>query len=196
VKGFVIGNGESRKDFDFNKLKYQGKIYGCNALYRDFTPDTLVVVDTGMVREITTSDYKGEVVYYDRKIKKLRMHGKYIFTFDYRGWAAGPTATWLLCTRMYHHVHDIYLLGFDFYSKNDKINNIYKDTECYRKVTDMSVLPTNWIMQFKQIFSEFRRKNFYRVQHKETDFHVPEFDLHKNYKTITYTEMLRILGGH
>jgi hypothetical protein len=42
---FCIGNGESRKGFDLEKLRPHGKIYGCNALYRDFTPDHLSAVD-------------------------------------------------------------------------------------------------------------------------------------------------------
>ena len=36
---FCIGNGESRQGFDLEKLRQHGKIYGCNALYRDFMPD-------------------------------------------------------------------------------------------------------------------------------------------------------------
>jgi len=41
---FCLGNGESRKDVNLSALKPHGKIYGCNALYRDFTPDVLVAV--------------------------------------------------------------------------------------------------------------------------------------------------------
>ena len=36
---FCIGNGESRTPVDLIKLKPQGKMYGCNGLYRDFIPD-------------------------------------------------------------------------------------------------------------------------------------------------------------
>ena len=50
--GFAVGNGESRKDCDLNKLKELGPIYGCNALYRDFTPDLLIAGDGPMIREI------------------------------------------------------------------------------------------------------------------------------------------------
>ena len=54
---FVIGNGESRKCFDLEKLRPHGKIYGCNAVYRDFTPDVLVAVDQGISHEIYQSGY-------------------------------------------------------------------------------------------------------------------------------------------
>jgi len=56
-KVFLIGNGESRKGFDLNILKSHGKIYGCNALYRDFTPDVLIAVDHGIMHEIYHSGY-------------------------------------------------------------------------------------------------------------------------------------------
>ena len=49
---FCIGNGESRRDYNLQNLRQYGKIYGCNALYRDFTPDVLTSVDHGMMHEI------------------------------------------------------------------------------------------------------------------------------------------------
>ena len=54
---FVIGNGESRKGFDLEKLRPHGKIYGCNALYRDFTPDVITAVDMGIMHEVYNSGY-------------------------------------------------------------------------------------------------------------------------------------------
>ena len=54
---FCIGNGESRKDFDLEKLKPFGKVYGCNGLYRDFTPDLLLAMDYNICHEIYRSGY-------------------------------------------------------------------------------------------------------------------------------------------
>ena len=54
---FCIGNGESRQSLDLNIFKPYGKIYGCNALYRDFTPDVLTAVDHGIMHEIYQSGY-------------------------------------------------------------------------------------------------------------------------------------------
>jgi hypothetical protein len=54
---FCIGNGESRSPIDLIKLRPQGKIYGCNGLYRDFTPDVLCSVDGQMMHEIYHSGY-------------------------------------------------------------------------------------------------------------------------------------------
>ena len=41
-KVFCIGNGTSRQNFSLESLRDKGKIYGCNALYRDFKPDVLI----------------------------------------------------------------------------------------------------------------------------------------------------------
>ena len=53
---FIIGNGTSRKSIDLHQLKKNSppgsKIYGCNALYREFEPDYLVAVDSKMIAEI------------------------------------------------------------------------------------------------------------------------------------------------
>jgi hypothetical protein len=56
-KVFLIGNGESRKNFNLDLLKPHGKIYGCNALYREYTPNVLVSVDHGIMHEIYQSGY-------------------------------------------------------------------------------------------------------------------------------------------
>ena len=42
---FIIGNGESRIGLDLEQLRDYGKIYGCNLLYKEFTPDVLVAID-------------------------------------------------------------------------------------------------------------------------------------------------------
>ena len=57
---FCIGNGESRAPVDLIKLRPHGKIYGCNALYRDFKPDVLTAVDSPIMHEIYQSGYADE----------------------------------------------------------------------------------------------------------------------------------------
>ena len=49
---FCIGNGKSRTDYNLEKLRGHGKIYGCNAIYRDFLPDVICGVDHGIMHEI------------------------------------------------------------------------------------------------------------------------------------------------
>ena len=52
---FIIGNGPSRQQVKLNKL--EGTTFGCNALYRDFTPDYLVSGDAGVIKEICATGY-------------------------------------------------------------------------------------------------------------------------------------------
>ena len=54
---FIIGNGESRQEIDLAELNQYGKTYGCNALYRDYTPDALIAVDHRMSLQIYRSGY-------------------------------------------------------------------------------------------------------------------------------------------
>jgi len=55
---FVLGNGPSRKNIDPSKL--DGTVIGCNACYRDFTPDVICAIDAGIISEIIKSDFDGE----------------------------------------------------------------------------------------------------------------------------------------
>jgi len=49
---FIVGNGISRKGFKLERLRGLGTIIGCNALYRDFIPDILTIVNAGMMEEV------------------------------------------------------------------------------------------------------------------------------------------------
>ena len=67
---FCIGNGESRKGFDLEQLRPYGKIYGCNALYRDFLPDALICVDHGIMHEVYHAGVAQKIPCYIRKWTK------------------------------------------------------------------------------------------------------------------------------
>jgi len=55
---FVLGNGPSRKNIDVSKLN--GTVIGCNACYRDFTPDVICATDAGIMSDIIESGYDGQ----------------------------------------------------------------------------------------------------------------------------------------
>ena len=63
---FVLGNGESRKDIDVDLLKTKGKVYGCNAMYREHKLDGLIAVDPMLEHEIYRSGYCDENKVYFR----------------------------------------------------------------------------------------------------------------------------------
>ena len=63
-KVFCFGNGISRKHLNLDVFKKYGKTIGCNAIYRDFSPDILVATDVEMAHEIYRSNYcKDNITY-------------------------------------------------------------------------------------------------------------------------------------
>jgi len=90
-KVFVIGNGESRLSVDLDNLKKRGKVYGCNALYRDFTPDALVCIDAGMQHEVYDSGYCSDNKTYFRTHTKLPAfaHDSMVNLPFFDGWGQG-----------------------------------------------------------------------------------------------------------
>ena len=70
---FLLGNGESRKNFDISILKKYGRVYGCNAIYRDHPNDidVLTAVDNGISHEIYHSGIALKKECYFRNWTKL-----------------------------------------------------------------------------------------------------------------------------
>lgn len=91
TKVFVLGNGESRKSLDLNTLKTKGKVYGCNAIYRDSVVDSLVVVDGGMIHEVYSSGYCSDNKVYARGWTKLpdMMYSDFVNLDALMGWGEG-----------------------------------------------------------------------------------------------------------
>jgi len=79
---FCVGNGVSRKNFNLDKLRTYGKIYGCNALYRTFTPDVLTSVDHGIMHEIYHNGYayKNETWFRDWNKVPAELYDSMLFT--------------------------------------------------------------------------------------------------------------------
>ncbi len=170
---FIIANGESRKDFDYNRLWSYGKVIGINAIYREKPKiDYLVGVDIQMMNEIGDAEYRDcEVWTYPRT--QIR-HGYFQrFTQD-KGWSSGPTATHLALEKKFK---EIYIIGMDFcgIKKNGKeklrINNIYKNTKNYRDDKKEATFHGNWENQMRRNCNSAKDVKFIRVQRKE----VPEF---------------------
>lgn len=69
-----LGNGNSRKGLDLDKLSLYFTMYGCNAIYRDWTPDVLVAVDHGIMHEIYHSGFGYSTPCYFRDWTKLPGH--------------------------------------------------------------------------------------------------------------------------
>ncbi len=64
-KAYILGNGPSRSTDTEWLFSLDGTTYGCNAMYRDWEPDHLVVNDSAMMVEIVNSTYVGQCHFTD-----------------------------------------------------------------------------------------------------------------------------------
>lgn len=159
TRAFVCGNGVSRLAVNLHQLKEFGPIYGCNALYREFTPDVLVSTDKPISSRIQEEGFATTTRMYTRKptpgMGALRIPN------DWYGFSSGPVATAIAA--MDGNL-SIYMLGFDMGPlSGDKFNNIYADTEFYKKSSARPTFTGNWVRQVTQIAKTFPKTSFFRV---------------------------------
>lgn len=186
---FVLGNGVSRQQVELPTLKTVGKIYGCNALYRDFIPDVLISTDRPISEKIQTTGYAKEHAFYTRRpIDDL---GARPVPKKYYGYSSGPIAVGLACI---DGATTVYLVGFDMGPVNDRFNNVYADTEFYKKSSAGPTYTGNWARQIVTIMKEFPNTKFVRVL-GDTTAEIREFDKAFNYQTLPMTEFLNRINN-
>lgn len=166
---FVLGNGRSRQVISIKQLQENGPVYACNAVYREFTPDCLIATDPGISRAIQDSGYAKNNRFHTRR--PLPESGAKSLPKKYKGYSSGPNAVAQACIDGYH---TIYMLGFDLGSTDGQFNNVFADTEFYKKITDPPTFSGNWIKQIKLIAEEYHTRRFIRVEGPESSF-VPGF---------------------
>ena len=169
---FIIANGESRRNFDLNKLKGKGYIVGMNVLpvVEDFWPDMLVSVDIATVKWLSERDVPARLEHWsyprggvkDPRIKRIAK--------DW-GWSSGPTATRIALE--YKRFKTLYIIGMDFFGitadgtinekKGEKLNNMYKGLERYRKANSGRTYFGNWQNQMDTNTTNHPEAKFYHV---------------------------------
>lgn len=154
---FVVGNGRSRLNLNLEDLRRHGRIYGCNALYRDFKPHVLVATDPGITSEIEESGYPMQNIFYTRKPNE-KLGSRLIP--KHHGFSSGPIAA-KIAADAGHGV--IYLVGFDLQGKEGLQNNVYSGTSNYRPSGEKATYYGNWIKQLAQIFREHPAQRFVRL---------------------------------
>lgn len=174
----MLGNGESRRNIPWSNLQRDITI-GCNAIHRDHYIDHLVCCDRRMAEEAVNNKSIGNTQIYVREknyhyFRKIRKN-KNIRTLPelpYRGdlkadkpdhWGSGPYAV-LLSTTL---ADKIFLVGFDLYGINDKVNNVYKDTANYSKQYASSVDYSYWVYQISKVIKYNPNKQFIVCNEKD-----------------------------
>jgi len=182
---FVLGNGVSRHSIDPAVLTHAGTVYGCNALYRTFAPDVLVSTDTPISEAVQRSGYSENHVHYTRK--PITGLGSLKIPQDYYGYSSGPVAAALAAEAAHSR---IYLLGFDIGpDQTGKFNNLYADTEFYKKSSAAPTYTGNWIQQVLTIANKFKQTTFIRVV-GETTAEIKQFDPVKNLEHMQLAEFV------
>jgi hypothetical protein len=170
ISALVFGNGESRSNINLIPFYKRYTLIGCNAIFRDQPIDHLICCDRRMVEESLSVDgftiYTRPRHYFDyRKIKKNKRISR-LPNLPYHAnekkdqeihWGSGPYAILLACQLDFKN---IYLIGFDLYGIENRINNIYKGTKNYLHEDSRSVDPSYWIYQIKKLFQIFNDRNF------------------------------------
>lgn len=175
----VIGNGESRQNILLSNLEFDVKI-GCNAVFRSNSINHLICCDKRMADEavihannINTKIYVRDRWYhYYRKIKKDKRicvvpdlpFKRLSRPDDPFHWGSGPYAV-LLSTTEEINADNIFLLGFDLYSKHGKVNNLFKSTENYANADTRPVDPSYWIYQISKVIKTQKHKRFIIVNY-------------------------------
>lgn len=182
---FVLGNGLSRKGIGLNDLKQRGKVYGCNALYREFTPDVLVATDKPIATRIQEIGYPAKNKFYTRR--PIEGLGARVVPKQYFGFSSGPIATGIAAIDGHTH---IYLVGFDMGpNEEQKFNNIYADTEFYKTSQATPTFTGNWVRQLVQISKDYPNTAFYRICGKTTA-RLSDLDSLSNFYHIDLTSFL------
>lgn len=182
---FVLGNGVSRRGLPLNDLRQYGPIYGCNALHRDFVPDVLVATDKPIAMSIEESGYPLNNKFYTRRPTPDK--GAVPVPREYFGFSSGPIAVALAA--MEHH-RKIYMIGFDMGPvENKKFNNIYADTEHYKKSDSAPTYTGNWVKQIQQVCKNFGETQFIRVC-GSTTARLQELDSIRNMKHLPLSELI------
>jgi hypothetical protein len=173
-RAVVLGNGPGRLAFELKHLKnFSGLLgaetvqtYGCNALYRDFHPDFLVVSGhPDIIKEVAESQYVKDNVVYTNSIHLLEYPNKfYLIPHDPYS-DAGTVALYLAC---FDGHKKIFMLGFDGQDTPGFNYNIYSDTNGYDSKRSL-VLEDKWINDKKNIFDIYKNVEFIRVTEHNTE---------------------------
>lgn len=201
-RALVIGNGISRLDFDL-RLLLEHRVgvfnwspalqprkfytYGCNAVYRDFKTDFLVITgDDAFIDAVANSGECDTRVVYAPGQALFNHPGKFNYIPQNPNWNSGAIAAYLAA---FDGHKKVYLMGFD---GNDSVGynyNVYADTEHYPAKSD-TVVEDFWVKSLASVMSAYPDVEFVRVAPTAT-FRTPEaWKYFLNFRTINFRQFV------
>ena len=200
-RAVVIGNGPSRLELYpqgnlLNMLAtHRGGLlaagalqtYGCNALYRDFTPDFLVA-SNDMANELAASGYCDNNIVYGSSDAVIGHPGKFYLVPQNPGWNAGAIATYLAC---FDGHKQVYLIGHDCHSNEQFVNyNVYAGTDNY---TEFNAPNTEqyFILAMLEVMKTYSDVEFIRVMPNMNWYTPEEWKYLLNFRQIGFNEFVK-----
>lgn len=190
-RAVVIGNGASRKNYELNLLKNHRagilgalavQTYGCNALYRDFSPTFLVSTGTEISKEIADSGYcEDNIVYANAEIVATHPQKFYLIPQDVH-YDAGALAVYLAC---FDGHKQIYLTGFDNWTGDGDNSNMYIDTNAYGAY-NQEPAHNFWTTTLKHVMETYPEVMFTRVMPTPNWWSPDAWKSCANYRQISY----------
>lgn len=185
MAAFVLGNGISRQAVDLMDLQRRGPVYGCNALYRTYSPTVLVATDAPIAGAIQDSGYARGRRFHTRRPRPES--GALPVPQQYFGFSSGPIAVALAAI---DRQDPIYLLGFDLGpDQQGKFNNVYAGTEFYKRIGDRPTFTGNWVRQIVRVVNDFPNQQFIRVM-GTTSAVILDFDRTQNIRSMAMQDFL------
>ena len=158
-------------------------------MYRDFVPTALISTDKPISERIQDSGYSLENRFYTRR--PIPGSGAKSVPQKYFGYSSGPIATSIAAI---DGARIIYLVGFDMGPVNEKFNNVYADTEFYKKSSAPPTYTNNWVNQLITVMHDYSSVLFVRILGHTTAV-IADFDKVSNYQTMTMSEFLNRINN-
>ena len=167
-RAVVFGNGTSRTNMPIQHIlsKKSGLLgantlqsYACNAFYREYNSDFLVVTNRVIAEELSKTAYPTDNIVYTRVDISLEFPGKFYLVPHDLYMDAGATATYIAC---FDGHKKIYLVGCDGQTDPNYNNNIYAGTVGYDSKT-ANLTGNSWDKSYLQIFNVYNDVDFVLV---------------------------------
>lgn len=191
----VFGNGYSRDGFNLNLIKnhkgsHLGKkklaTYGCNAFYRDYSPDHLVVSSKEMAEEVILAGYQANNIVHASTSILMTYPGQLHLVPYGTQLNAGSVATFLAA---FDGFKTVFLMGFDNQQAEGINDNIYAGTENYNDLKT-HIHDDKWITWMAEIFNAYYDVQFLRVNKGPNPYTPEAWKYCTNFKNITEREFV------
>ena len=178
--------GERTQWFAPTKTKKQFNTYGCNAFYREYRPDFLVLSGNEMVKEVADSDYCDNNIVYTTAEHLFDYAGKFHYIPQQPDYNAGTMAAYLAAFDGHKRV---FMLGFDGIDNPTDTYNIYAGSPGYPPAnTNQS--EEYWVTSMYHVMSVYDKTEFIRVA-PTSSFRTPEaWKYLLNFRTISFRQFV------